>query len=171
MLGIDATIQGRAAEDCLGRDHAYRLEPKTAAVADRLARMLAFVVRGPSELERGLAASPDRADSQRVAAGAGKHLRPTAAPVQKTGDWEDPDGPDRPWRRKSGNPTPNRRGHLTLMGLFKSIAEYPDEVIVLDDPRAVLKSDVALQILLSALEHPTGRDRGRVVKYRRQGRE
>src|SRR6516165_3053227 len=37
--------------------------------------------------------------------------------------------------------------------------------------RAVLKSDVALQILLSALEHPTSRDRSRVVKYRRQGRE
>ncbi len=64
-----------------------------------------------------------------------------------------------------------QRGHLTPMGLFELIADNPDEVIVLDDLGAALKSDVALQILLSALEHPTGRDRGRVVKYRRQGRE
>ena len=40
---------------------------------------------------------------------------------------------------------------------------------MLDDLAAILKSDVALQILLSALEHPTARDRSRVVKYRRQG--
>ena len=64
-----------------------------------------------------------------------------------------------------------QRGHLTPMGLFELIAEHADEVIVLDDLGAVLKSDVALQILLSALEHPTSRDRSRVVKYRRQGRE
>src|SRR4051794_35924266 len=64
-----------------------------------------------------------------------------------------------------------QRGHLTPMGLFELIAVNPEEVIVLDDLGAVLKSDVALQILLSALEHPMSRDRGRVVKYRRQGRE
>ena len=64
-----------------------------------------------------------------------------------------------------------QRGHLTPMGLFELIAAHADEVIVLDDLGAVLKSDVALQILLSALEHPTARDRSRVVKYRRQGRE
>jgi hypothetical protein len=64
-----------------------------------------------------------------------------------------------------------QRGHLTPIGLFELIAAHADEVIVLDDLAAVLKSDVALQILLSALEHPTSRDRGRVVKYRRQGRE
>jgi hypothetical protein len=39
------------------------------------------------------------------------------------------------------------------------------------DLGAILKSDVAMQILLSALEHPTSRDRSRVVKYRRQGSE
>jgi hypothetical protein len=55
--------------------------------------------------------------------------------------------------------------------LFELIASHADEVIVLDDLGAVLKSDVALRILLSALEHPTSRDRSRVVKYRRQGRE
>jgi hypothetical protein len=64
-----------------------------------------------------------------------------------------------------------QRGHITPMGLFELIASHSDEVIVLDDLGAVLKSDVALQILLSALEHPTSRDRSRVVKYRRQGRE
>ena len=57
------------------------------------------------------------------------------------------------------------------MGLFELIAGQTESVIVLDDLGAVLKSDVALQILLSALEHPTSRDRRRVVKYRRQGSE
>jgi hypothetical protein len=66
-----------------------------------------------------------------------------------------------------------QRGHLTPMGLFELIGEHRDEVIVLDDLAAVLDSDVALQILLSALEHPAPGDRTRfrVVKYRRQGRE
>lgn len=66
-----------------------------------------------------------------------------------------------------------QRGHLTPMGLFELIAEHRDEVIVLDDLTAVLDSDVALQILLSALEHPTlgDRTRSRVVKYKRQGHE
>lgn len=64
-----------------------------------------------------------------------------------------------------------QRGHLTPIGLFELIAENPEEVIVLDDLGAVLGSDVALQILLSALEHPTSADRSRVVKYRRKGRE
>lgn len=66
-----------------------------------------------------------------------------------------------------------QRGHLTAMGLFELIAEHPDDVIVLDDLTSVLDSDVALQILLSALEHPApgDRTRSRVVKYRRQGRE
>jgi hypothetical protein len=64
-----------------------------------------------------------------------------------------------------------QRGHLTPLGLFELIADQANEVIVLDDLGAVLKSDVALQILLSALEHPTSRDRSRVVKYRRQGSE
>ena len=52
-----------------------------------------------------------------------------------------------------------QRGHLTPMGLFELIAEHPDEVIVLDDLVTIFKSDVALQILLSALEHPAPGDR------------
>lgn len=66
-----------------------------------------------------------------------------------------------------------QRGHLTAVGLFELIAEHPDDVIVLDDLTAVLDSDVALQILLSALEHPApgDRTRSRVVKYRRKGQE
>lgn len=62
-----------------------------------------------------------------------------------------------------------QRGHLTPIGLFELLAEHPDEVIVLDDLGTIFKSDVALQLLLSALEHPTGPDRTRVVKYRRKG--
>lgn len=70
-------------------------------------------------------------------------------------------------------PYVDQRGHLTPMGLFDLLAENPDEVIVLDDLSVVLNSDVALQILLSALEHPAQDDptRSRVIKYRRQGRE
>ena len=61
-----------------------------------------------------------------------------------------------------------QRGHLTPVGLFELVKEHPDDVIVLDDLVTVFKSDVALQLLLSALEHPTSRDRGRVVRYRRK---
>jgi hypothetical protein len=66
-----------------------------------------------------------------------------------------------------------QRGHLTPMGLFELIADHADEVIVLDDLAALLKHDVALQVLLSALEHPApgDRTRTRVVRYRRQGRD
>ncbi len=64
-----------------------------------------------------------------------------------------------------------QRGHLTPVGLFELIAQHPDEVVVLDDLVTVFRSEVALSILLSALEHPKTPDRGRVVKYRRQGHE
>jgi hypothetical protein len=64
-----------------------------------------------------------------------------------------------------------QRGHLTPVGLFELLAENPDRVIVLDDLSSLFRSEVALQILLSALESPTARDRSRVIKYRRQGRE
>jgi hypothetical protein len=66
-----------------------------------------------------------------------------------------------------------QRGHLTPVGLFELIAEHPDEVIVLDDLVTIFRSDVALQILLSALEHPApgDRTRTRLVKYRRKGEE
>jgi hypothetical protein len=66
-----------------------------------------------------------------------------------------------------------QRGHLTPMGLFELLADHPADVVVLDDLAAVLDSDVALQILLSALEHPAAGDRNwaRVIRYPRQGRE
>jgi hypothetical protein len=62
-------------------------------------------------------------------------------------------------------------GHLTPVGLFELLAEHPEQIIVLDDPGTILRSDVALQILLSALEHSTYSDsnRTRVVQYRRKG--
>jgi hypothetical protein len=64
-----------------------------------------------------------------------------------------------------------QRGHLTPLGLFELIADHPDEVIVLDDLSSLFRNEVALQILLSALEPPKARDRGRVVKYKRQRHE
>lgn len=64
-----------------------------------------------------------------------------------------------------------QRGHLTPLGLFELVGEHPDGTIVLDDLANLFRSDVALQVLLSALDHPAGADRGRVVKYRRRGRE
>jgi hypothetical protein len=65
-----------------------------------------------------------------------------------------------------------RCGHLTPRWLLSMMLSNPDGVIVLDDVGAVLKSDVALQtVLLSAFEHPTSQDRGRVVTYQRQRHE
>jgi hypothetical protein len=62
-----------------------------------------------------------------------------------------------------------QRGHLTPLGLFELLADHRDDVIVLDDLVTIFNSDVALQVLLSALEHPTGPDRSRVIEYRRKG--
>lgn len=72
-----------------------------------------------------------------------------------------------------GEPYCYQRGHLTPVGLFELLADHPDEVVVLDDLVTIFKSDVALQILLSALEHPTpgDRTRTRIVRYRRKGEE
>jgi len=62
-------------------------------------------------------------------------------------------------------------GHLTPGGLFELIAEHPEEVIVLDDLTAIFKSDVALQLLLSALAKPDRAGGGRTVKYKRKDGE
>jgi alkylated DNA repair dioxygenase AlkB len=64
-----------------------------------------------------------------------------------------------------------QRGHLTPVGLFELLAQHPDSVVVLDDLAAIFRSDVALQILLSALASPSGKGHGRVVKYKRMGEE
>jgi hypothetical protein len=66
-----------------------------------------------------------------------------------------------------------QRGHLTPVGLFELIEDHTDDVIVLDDLVTIFRSDVALQILLSALEHPApdSPDRARVVRYRMKGSE
>src|SRR5262249_10478462 len=66
-----------------------------------------------------------------------------------------------------------QRGHLTPGGLFTLIREHAEEVIVLDDLGPVFKSDVALQVRLSALEHPAADDptRTRIVRYRSKGAE
>jgi hypothetical protein len=70
--------------------------------------------------------------------------------------------------REIQEPSINQRGHLTPIGLFELIAGHADEVIVLDDLTAVLKSDVALQILLSALlgfERPRSQDPGAATSW------
>ena len=61
--------------------------------------------------------------------------------------------------REIREPYTYQRGTLTPMGTIRLNAEHPDDVIVLDDLTAVLDSDVALQLLLSALEHPAPGDR------------
>src|SRR5258708_6017222 len=61
-----------------------------------------------------------------------------------------------------------KRGHLTPGGLFDLLAESPDALIVLDDLANIFKSEVALQLLLSALEYPTNPDRSRIVEYRKK---
>ena len=73
--------------------------------------------------------------------------------------------------REVKRPYVYQRGHLTPVGLFELFEQNSDEVIVLDDLASVFKNDVALQILLSALERPTARDGGRVAKDRRMGQE
>ena len=88
---------------------------------------------------------------------------------------------ERPRRTPSGRYSIGSVGEPYVPGLLgaatslRSDCSGPDpgttsatEVIVLDDMVAIFKSDVALQILLSALEHPTGRERSRVVKYQPQ---
>jgi hypothetical protein len=62
-------------------------------------------------------------------------------------------------------------GHLTPGGLFELIAGRQEDVIVLDDLSVIFKSDVALQILLSALGKPDRSGGGRMVKYKRKDRE
>jgi len=63
-------------------------------------------------------------------------------------------------------------GHLTPMGLFDLLAEYHDRVILLDDVSSLFEQRVSLQILLAALGNPPGDSAcGRVIKYRRQGRQ
>lgn len=76
-------------------------------------------------------------------------------------------------KRECCEPFHYQRGHLTPVGLFELIADHPDEIIVLDDLVTIFRSDIALQILLSALEHPApgDRTRTRIVRYRRKGEE
>ena len=73
--------------------------------------------------------------------------------------------------REIKEPYVYQSGHLTPLGLFKLLAEHADEILVLDDLGSIFRSEVALQILLSALVHPTAKDRSRIVKYLAQRRQ
>ena len=113
---------------------------------------------------------PAAGDCPRLCPRRGPAVRYRPLPLRKTRNGQDVHGAPI-LEGEIREPYIYQRGHLTPMGLFELIAGQADEVIVLDDLGAVLRSDVAMQVLLSALEHPTSRDRGRLVKYRRQGRE
>lgn len=59
------------------------------------------------------------------------------------------------------------RGHLSGSGLFDTLEENPDGVIVLDDVSNLFrKDDKGVQLLLAALDSPPRRSRVRKVPYR-----
>ena len=59
-------------------------------------------------------------------------------------------------------------GHLTAMGLFDMMTEFPDRVLVLDDVSQILSDRKAIQLLLAALGTQPGDRTARVIRYRRQ---
>jgi hypothetical protein len=70
-----------------------------------------------------------------------------------------------------GQPHHYHAGHLTPLGLFDMLEEHPNDVIVLDDVSRLLKDDVTLQLFLAALGQQPNDQHGRIVRYRRQGRD
>jgi len=69
----------------------------------------------------------------------------------------------------SVEPPVYRHGHITPLGLFELLEEFPESVLVLDDLGDIFRHEVAKQLLLAALEKPTSPDRSRVVSYQRAG--
>ena len=68
-----------------------------------------------------------------------------------------------------GIPHEHKTGHVTPVGLFDMLAEYPDGLIILDDMAQILTQPIAVQILMAALGNgPDGGDRS--VEYNRSGR-
>ncbi len=61
-----------------------------------------------------------------------------------------------------------KTGHLTPIGLFNLLSEYPDSLIILDDMTQILSAPIAVQILLAALGN--GPEGERSVEYNRAGR-
>jgi hypothetical protein len=56
-------------------------------------------------------------------------------------------------------PNMYKNARMTPMGLFEFIANHPEHVIVLDDIPSLFKSDLAMQILMSALDGKPGTTR------------
>lgn len=52
-----------------------------------------------------------------------------------------------------------KNSRITSLGLFRLIAEHPEEVIVLDDVSTVFSTPMALQILMAALDGTPGENR------------
>ncbi|MCX5742965.1 MAG: hypothetical protein NT062_10765 [Proteobacteria bacterium] len=71
--------------------------------------------------------------------------------------------------QRAARPFQYHRGHLTPLGLFDLLSDYPNGLIFLDDVSHLLKSDVAQQLLLAALGKNAEAHGPRVVRYRRQG--
>jgi hypothetical protein len=65
-----------------------------------------------------------------------------------------------------------QRGHLSPKGLFGVFQEHQHELVFLDDVLMIFKSEVALQLLLAALEPPppgmNARDFVRQVRWKRE---
>lgn len=60
-----------------------------------------------------------------------------------------------------------QNGHITPIGLFETLEEHPDGIIVLDDVSEIFKQPTAKSILLAALgSQPNG---VREIRYKRQG--
>lgn len=61
--------------------------------------------------------------------------------------------------KELGVPWVHRNSRMTPMGLYSFLEEHPDHSIVLDDVSTLFKSDMAMQILLAALDGPPGEPR------------
>lgn len=61
--------------------------------------------------------------------------------------------------KRTGTPWILRSGHMTPLGLFSVLENYPDHVVVLDDVGGMFRAPEARQILLAALGGPLGASR------------
>ncbi len=61
--------------------------------------------------------------------------------------------------KKVGRPFQFKTAHITPMGLFEILREFPDQTIVLDDVTELFRNQIARQILLAALGGKAGEPR------------
>ena len=58
-------------------------------------------------------------------------------------------------------------GHITEMGLFETLSDYHDSVIILDDVSQLFRQKIGMQFLLAALGNQDGKPR--IISYRMKG--